>query len=182
MRPKIVIVILLLAAVVLGAVIFLSQSMSHTAGGDAPKTLPTAQIETNPAPANAREPSFATATPLVVTNDLATAVVPQNNSETNHAVLVQERVAELMALAMNDDSNSLNTIWSELANPDKDIRAGALAAVVQFGDRSVAPRLRDLAAQTEDAAEKVEIINAADFLELPPLTEIHRVQSTNGPQ
>jgi len=86
-----------------------------------------------------------------------------------------------MALAMNNDSNSLAIIWSELANPDQEIRAGALAAVVQFGDRSVTPRLRELAAQTEEAKEKADINAAADYLELPSLTEIRNNQSTNSP-
>ena len=100
----------------------------------------------------------------------------------NHPVNAQERVAELAALAMNNDTNSLNTIWSELSNPDKDIRDGALAAVVQFGDRSVTPRLRELAAQTEDPAEKVEIIKAADYLELPSLTDLPRSPKSPAPK
>jgi hypothetical protein len=99
----------------------------------------------------------------------------------NPAVNSQDRVAELMALAMNDDTTSLNTIWSELANPDQEIRAGALAAVVQFGDRSVVPRLRELAAQTDDAAEKASILEAANFLELPSLTELPNTPPTNVP-
>jgi hypothetical protein len=83
---------------------------------------------------------------------------------------------------MNNDSNSLNIICSELSNPDKEIRAGALEAVVQFGDRSVAPRLRELAAQTEDTDGKSNLLEAANYLELPPLTGLHRVQLTNDPQ
>lgn len=95
---------------------------------------------------------------------IAAAVMPATN--------VPDRVAELMSLAMNSDSNSLNTIWSELFNPNKDIRAGALTAVVQFGDHSVVPRLRELATQTEDLTEKAAITEAADFLQLPAL-EFH---------
>ncbi len=81
-----------------------------------------------------------------------------------------------MALAMNDDAESLNTICSELTNPDKEIRAGALAAVVQFGDRSVVPRLRELAAQTDDLHEKIDILTAADQLDLPPLGSLSSSQ------
>lgn len=118
--------------------------------------------------------------PAVAIRQTPTVTASRVVQETNRAVYVRDRIAELMALGMNNDSNSLNTIWGELANPDKEIRAGALAAVVQFGDRSVVPNLRELAAQTQDATEKAEIIKAADFLDLPSLTEVRR-QATNGP-
>ena len=97
-------------------------------------------------------------------------------SDVDHEEQVRARIEELMDLAMNDDANSLRTIWSELSNPDKDIRAGALAAVVQFGDRSVVPNLRALAEQTDDPAEKASILAAADHLALPTLIELHRAQ------
>jgi hypothetical protein len=97
-------------------------------------------------------------------------------SDADHEEQVRARIEQLMDLAMNDDANSLKTIWSELSNPDKDIRAGALAAVVQFGDRSVVPNLRALAEQTDDPAEKANILAAADHLALPTLIELHRAQ------
>ena len=102
--------------------------------------------------------------------------------DTNHAEYVQERVAELTSLAMNDDANSFDTIWSELSNPDKGIRAGALEAVIQFGDHSVGPRLRELAAQTQDPAEQSAILEAADYLDLPPITDLPRKQPKNNPK
>ena len=86
-----------------------------------------------------------------------------------------------MALAMNDDPDSFNIIWSELSNQDKEIRAGALAAIVQFGDRSVTPRLRELAGQTQDPYEKINILAAADQLDLPPFGTLPPAQATNGP-
>ena len=86
------------------------------------------------------------------------------------------------SLAMNDDANSFNTIWSELSNPDREIRAGALEAVIQFGDHSVSPRLRELAAQTQDPAEQAAILEAADYLDLPPITDLPRKQPGNNPK
>jgi len=168
MRPKVAITVLLLAVVILGTAIFLSRParLAHPkTDAGVPGDLPVAQTTTNSSP----KKFILSSAPLAVTDAMAPATAPPVMQATNPAVNAQDRTAELMALAMNDDTNSLNTIWSELANPDKEIRAGALAAVVQFGDRSVVPRLRELAAQTDDAAEKVSILEAADFLELPSL-------------
>ena len=165
MRPKFVVAILLLAFVVLGTMVFLSRPARPVPGGGVPENMPTAQTATGSPPANIISVSM----PPAGTNVIPPASAPPVVQATNPAVNAEDRNAELMALAMNDDTNSLNTIWSELANPDKEIRAGALAAVVQFGDRSVVPRLRELAAQTDDAAEKASILEAADFLELPSL-------------
>lgn len=143
--------------------------------------VPATQTATSPSPAAAPTggaPAIAVSTlvPQVVTNEPVAVIAPPVVPQTNHSVFVQERNAELMVLAMNNDSNSLNTIWGELANPDKEIRAGALAAVVQFGNRSVAPSLRELAAQTADSTEKADIIQAADYLELPSLNDLPRAQ------
>lgn len=85
---------------------------------------------------------------------------------------VSRRVDELLDLAMNDDSDSLTAILAELENRDKDIRTGALDAVIQFADRAAIPHLRELAERTLDSAEKARLLEAADFLELPSLTEV----------
>ncbi len=169
MRPKVVFLILLIACGIVGMAVYLSNAPRVEPDAAAPQTV------TNPLPVK-MPVAVAFIPPPPVTN--ASSIAPN----TNTAVYVQERNAELMALAMNNDAASFNTIWSELSNPDKEIRAGALAAVVQFGDRSVAPRLRDLAAKTGDAEEKVAILDAANFLELPPLTQLHNPPPTNAPQ
>ena len=85
-----------------------------------------------------------------------------------------------MALAMNNDSASLETILGELRNPDRQIRKGALEATIQFEDRAAIPRLKEIAAETEDEDEKTEILAAADFLALPSLTEYLAQQQAMG--
>ena len=72
---------------------------------------------------------------------------------------------------MNNDDASRDAIWAELKNPDKAIRKAALEAAIQFGDRSVVPRLKEIAGQTEDPAEKAAIQQAIDYINLPSLTE-----------
>jgi hypothetical protein len=173
MRPRVVVVTFLLAAVIFG----LAELVSHrfrpqpaTGGTPVSASNPAApQAASNLTTATADSAPPAPLTPPRTANIIPTVPAPPVVPETNQDEYVQDRVAQLMALAMNDDVESLNIICSELANPDKEIRAGALAAVVQFGDRSVAPRLRELAAQTGDPLEKIDILAAADQLDLPPL-------------
>jgi hypothetical protein len=78
-------------------------------------------------------------------------------------------VEELDDLAMKDDAESLKKILAALTHSDPDIREAARDAAVQFGDASAAARLRAVAANTADAEEKTELLEAAEFLELPPL-------------
>ena len=172
MRPKVVATILLLAFGTLGVAVLISRVFHPEEGRETAGNLPVEQAETILPP----DRFFPASAPPAVASDKAAAAIPPVIQETNHEDYVRERIAELMELAMNDDSDSLDTIWAELSNPDKQIREGALEAVVQFGDRSVVPRLRELAAQTEDPAEKASILEAADHLDLPPLGETHGTQ------
>ena len=182
MRPWFAVAILSLTIGVLGVVFLTSNAFHRESGGEAPDKLPTAQTQTKVSPkAEFSDPPPLTET--VETNNKPIIVAPaaQVVPDANHDEHVRDRIAELMALAMNDDKNSLNTIWSELANPDKEIRSGALDAVVQFGDRSVTPALRQLAAKTEDPAEKASILAAADHLDLPTLSELRSTQKAKAP-
>jgi HEAT repeat protein len=91
--------------------------------------------------------------------------------EARHQAFVDARTIELMDLAMNDDSQSLNTILSELNNRDPEVRKAAVEAAVQFGSRDAIPNLMDAAAQTDDPKEKAEIMEAIHFLKSPTLSE-----------
>lgn len=178
MRLKVVLIILFVASAILGTSLVFFKPDRSASSISKSVIMPAVQPATNPLPAKI---IFAP-TPVVVSKPPVVTNAQNSIPATNHDRFVQERNAELMALAMNNDAVSFNTIWSELSNPDREIRAGALAAVVQFGDRSVSPRLRDLAAKIDDAEEKVAILDAANFLELPSLTELHRASPTNAPQ
>jgi hypothetical protein len=84
---------------------------------------------------------------------------------------VNQRLEELGRLALMNDTASRDTLLLELHNPDWRIRAEALEALVQFGDRSVIPQLEEMAAQTQDPLEKQAIQEAVQYLKLPSLTE-----------
>jgi HEAT repeats len=114
---------------------------------------------------------------LPATNQIAvvqkTAAVATNADEA-HEVYVQNRIAELQELQTRDDVQSLQAILGELTNSDKTIRQAAIDATTQFGSRDAIPVLKDLAARTPAPDEKAELLDAADFLALPSLTEVRQ--------
>ena len=84
---------------------------------------------------------------------------------------VRQTIDRLYTLEMEKDQDSLNAILAELRNPDERIRAAALEATIQFGDRSVIPKLQEIAEQTADPAEQSAIFKAIDYLKLPSFSE-----------
>lgn len=98
------------------------------------------------------------------------------NSGTNdaHTAYVKEHLATLSKLQSNDDAESLQTILSDLTNSEKTVRLAAIQATVQFGSRDAIPVLNNVAARTGDTAEKAKLLDAAEYLALPTLTEIRQ--------
>jgi hypothetical protein len=88
-----------------------------------------------------------------------------------HKKNIRDATARLTSLSMNDDQASLDAILVELKNPDKEIRAAALSATVQFNDRSAIPALQKIADETGGPDEKVEILKAIDYMKQPSFTE-----------
>ncbi len=177
MRPRVVISILLAALIAMGVAVALSKlgaSRGTRAPMDDETNAPALSAAGQPAPRTPSGGDSALGLPTA-TNAAATP----SAADADHDKYVQKRIAELSDLAMKDDATSRDTIVSELHNPDKAIRAGALEAIVQFGDRSIVPQLRELAAQTEDAGEKAALIDAADYLNLPSLSEYLAGQRAN---
>lgn len=85
----------------------------------------------------------------------------------------EQRIRELEDLGMEDDPASLATILAELKNPDTEIRAAALEAAIQFGDRTTTlPFLKELLLITEDPEERRAIREAIEFIALPSILEV----------
>jgi hypothetical protein len=162
MRPKIVITVLLLALGLLAIAAIISKKLTPT---PAKPVVTESSPPSTPAPARTETVAFQNPPPP------PPQPVVQVQPQTNHDDYVRQRSDELADLAMNDDTNSLNTILSEVTNPDPQIRQAARDAVVQFGDRSAIPKLSEIAEQTDDPQEKAKILEAIDFLKLPTLTE-----------
>lgn len=96
----------------------------------------------------------------------AAQAVPIRAPETP-ADYVARRINELMDLAMSDNPASLDTILSELNNPNPDIRAAAVTAAVQFKSPAAIPALQAADSDATDPAEKLRLRDAIAFLSLP---------------
>ena len=155
MRPPIAILILLLAAGAL-ALVFLPK-FRHAGQPNTPAAPPevaTSNAPPKPSAASAQKPGALASLPP------ATAAPAQDPTQ---------KIERLQSLAMNEDADSLKEILAALTDPNPDIRAAAREAAVQFGDKSAAPLLRAAAENVSDPHEKVALLEAADYLELPPL-------------
>ena len=176
MRPKIVITVLIVGLAGLAVIFWLKPAAKQ------PETVP------NP-------PSVAIAP---VTNLSAAAVIPVISSNNAPAIaqrkpvnpfitpratgldaeFLQKKMDRLEELQANDDDASLQEILAELTNTNRLIRHAAIEATIQFGGHKAVPILQGLAARTWDEGEKKELLEAAEFLSLPTLTEI-RAQNPN---
>jgi hypothetical protein len=168
MRPKVIAAVILLALVFLGIAALMTMRLRTS---PAPSSLNNGPASNNPAHAAAESvPSSV----LPASNKLAESAghPTSTNAAAIHEKFVEQRSVELNKLAMKGDAGSLEAILAETKSPDKAIRHEALEAAIQSGDRStVVPRLQEIASQTEDPAEKTEILAAIDYINLPSLTE-----------
>lgn len=79
-------------------------------------------------------------------------------------------------------SSTPDKLLAELQDSDKGVRQRALEAVLQIEDRSIVPRLRELAAKTEDAEQKAQLLAVADFIALPSIIDYLDEQKDNRGQ
>ncbi len=127
-------------------------------------------LETESAPAlPSTEVASGAEDDLPLPADLAEIVVRYRGAETP-----EEREQALLELALTDDPESLSFLLDELDRADEAERESVLSAVVQFGSRDAVPRLREMALVARSPDEARRLTEAADYLELPSLTEIRR--------
>ena len=84
----------------------------------------------------------------------------------------EERERILLELALTDEPESLSFLLDELDRADPEDRESLLSAIVQLGSRDAVPRLRALALAASSQDEARRLTEAADYLELPSLTEV----------
>ena len=82
-----------------------------------------------------------------------------------------DREEALFELALADDPQVLRFLLDELRVAHAAQHSLLLEAVVQYASRDAVPALRALAEESRDSEERAELIEAAEFLELPSLTE-----------
>lgn len=146
-----------------------------------PDAIVTAGTTSAPSDANAVVP---TGSPQVevpaATNVSRGPEMSAEAREEQREAQVAARIAELRELSTKTDRGSLDTLLSELRNPEAEIREAALDIISQSGNRGAIPGLIDAAAQIEDPREKQAIAEAIEFLKLPTLTETLNLQRSTG--
>ena len=148
MRPKVLLVFLLVAGVVLGGLALLTKRLfplttAPVAGTDADSSLAPA-VRSNAARANFRRGD------------------PQVKPG-----LPSPPAAE----PTSSNADSSTAILAELEDPHKEIRRAALDKIIELDDRSVIPQLRAIADRTADLSEKINILKAIEFMSLPSVEE-----------
>jgi hypothetical protein len=75
--------------------------------------------------------------------------------------------------------DSPEAILAALENPERDVRADALERAKQIEDRSVVPRLQEIAQRTEDVQQKAAILAVVDYINLPSVAEVQAAHQSN---
>jgi hypothetical protein len=171
MRPKIVLPLLLVGVAGLAVILF------YKPAGNRPETAETVIVpptvtspDTKAVPPEVPPP---VAPPVAETQKKSARPIPFTIPEPTgeDAPYIQAQLDRLDELEANNDDASLQAILKELTNTNQLVRHAAIEATIQFGGHSAVPVLQDLAARTSDPEEKKELLDAAEFLALPTISE-----------
>lgn len=174
MRPKVVITLFLSALLVIGTALFLKQHVAKPQPPDDMATAPVAPESRNQdVPPPAQKPAA-----VAVKNPVAPAPQMTEEERLEH---IGQRVEQLQDWSRNEDAASLTSILNDLTNSEKEIRVAAVEAAKQFGSRDAIPALKAAATNTEEPHEKVALLDAADFLALPSMSELRAQRQSASP-
>jgi hypothetical protein len=146
MRPKVLLGALLAAGVLVGFAVWLAGLWQSPSG-------PTPFASGNPS----RPPPLNQAHQTAVRHDQQTLNVSGHLSKGDAKQAL--------------DPDSMDGILADLEQPGAEIHQAALQRARELDDRSIIPRLREIAARTGDAREKADILDTIDFLNLPSIDE-----------
>jgi hypothetical protein len=170
MRPKFAVPFLAVAAAFLAAVLAVHFRGSNPAGP------PVVVTEAPLAPSSPAPKPAVSASPAIVRPQAGPEQPRGATDSPEYMAWLRENQSRLMELSAHDDPESLQAILTELTSPDPHIRKTALTATRQFGGRDAIPYLQALAERTDDAREKVKILDTIGFLKMPSLTEFRQAQ------
>jgi hypothetical protein len=128
----------------------------------------------------ARTPDVATVPTPPVTETLETASMPLPPAPTPVTVAARQLTLEekqaamaaeedrLYTWGMSSDPQSLSNILADLDSPEKEIRMAAIEAAKQFRNTNAIPVLKAAAVKTDDNEEMAALLDAVQFISLPP--------------
>jgi hypothetical protein len=167
MRPKIVILTLVVALVLIGIMVVLKGVMaghSGNAGGQTPAVE--ASVESPPAAANIQVVQDVQVNP----NSSNTAAV----SEQLRAAMIEKEVDQIRDLQGEADGTNnpmiISALLDKLSHPEAEVRQAVLEAVKQMDDTNAVPGLEQAAESIKDPREKVAVLDMIEYLKLPSVT------------
>lgn len=157
------------AALVLGVAVILPRlpSPDLTRAGAEEPAPPSASSDLSRPDASAGARPLVPAPPLVLAK-------PEPAPEAAQPPTEEDRLESIQALrqaALEGESEALERTLEALHDPDPEVRDAARAAAFDLGDRAAAPHLREAAAAAHHPLERQSLLEAAEYLELPTLTE-----------
>ncbi len=155
MRPKIVVLVLIVSI----GVVALAAVLKGVLGGRAPEDAKA------PEPSSA-EPSAPTATsPQVSANSSNSAAI----LEQLRAAEIAKELDQIRQLQADGAVNPLATslLVAKVTHKEQEVRKAAKDALVQLGDTNAIPGLEQAVGLIEDPREKLALMEAIDYLKLP---------------
>lgn len=161
MRPKMMLGIMLVAVVALGMLVVLKGILSNRA--EAPKAAVTAIDSTQPEVV--KKPN--SQPNLLVTNVVATT------PDEDHQASIDNDLDQIKTALLEGSSNpnSLAAVRERLLSPAAAVRKAAVEAAMHLNDREAIPQLKEALGRVEDTREKVAIMDAIEYLQIPESNE-----------
>ena len=168
MRPKIVILILVVALGLLGIIVVL-KGLTGGHSGDAGGQKPAVEASVE--------------SPTAATNDQVVQVVQVNPNSSNTAAITEQLRAAEVENEVNqiqdlqgeaDGTNNpiiITALLDKLSHPEAEVRKAVLDALKQLNDTNAVPGLEKAAESIKDPREKVAVLDAIDYIKLPSATE-----------
>jgi hypothetical protein len=168
MRPKIVILTILVAFGILGLIALLkgvTGGHSGDAGGQKPAVE--ASVES----------------PTAATNDQVVQVVQVNPNSSNTAAITEQLRAAEVENEVNqiqdlqgeaDGTNNpiiITALLDKLSHPEAEVRKAVLDALKQLNDTNAVPGLEKAAESIKDPREKVAVLDAIEYIQMPSATQ-----------
>jgi hypothetical protein len=168
MRPKIVILILVVALGLLGIIVVL-KGLTGGHAGDAGGQKPAVEASVE--------------SPAAATNDQVVQVVQVNPNSSNTAAITEQLRAAEVENEVNqiqdlqgeaDGTNNpiiITALLDKLSHPEAEVRKAVLDALKQLNDTNAVPGLEQAAENIKDPREKVAVLDTIDYIKLPSATE-----------
>lgn len=170
MRPKIVILILVIG-VGLVAVVVLLKGVTGGHSGDAGVQTPASETQTH------------VESPTDATNVQVVQVVQVNSNSSNSAAISEQMRAAMIEKEVDqirdlqgeaDGANNpmiISALLAKLSHPEAEVRRAVLEAVKQMDDTNAVPGLEKVAENIKDPREKVAVMDTIEYLKMPSITD-----------